>query len=58
MNEVNLQIFLAALQGLIANPTFFGYQYQGSPEAAVEFARSCVKAAYNNNPNQTYPNVT
>ena len=58
MNEVKLQIFLAALQGFIANPNFFGFQYQGSPEAAVEFAQGCVSAAYNNNPDQTYLSVT
>lgn len=59
MNDnVNLQIFLAALQGYIANKDFHGPVSQGSPEAAVEFARACVRAAYNNNPNQYNPILT
>lgn len=44
--EANSAIFLAALQGICANPNFFGPQFQQSPQAAVEFAQACVRAAY------------
>lgn len=56
--DVNLQIFLAALQGYIANKDFRGPTSPGSPKAAVEFARECVRAAYNNNPNRSEPTLT
>lgn len=36
------QIFCAALTGFIANKDFHGVYYQGSPEAAVEFAKEVV----------------
>lgn len=58
MNEDNMRIFLAALQGFIANKDFHGSVSQGSPEAAVEFARACVRAAYNNDPKRTFPLIT
>lgn len=45
-SDANAAIFLAALQGISANPNFFGSAFQSSPEAAVEFARACVRAAY------------
>jgi len=38
-------IFRAALQGICANPEFFGAIYQGSPRAAVDFAKDIVRAA-------------
>jgi hypothetical protein len=57
-NNVNLQIFLAALQGYIANKDFRGATSPGSPKAAVDFARECVKAAYNYNPNQSEPTLS
>lgn len=38
-------IFCAALQGICANPAFFGGEYQGSPNAAIEFADRVVLAA-------------
>ncbi len=38
-------IFIAAIQGICANPHFIDtYQFQGSPEAAVEFANKVVLA--------------
>lgn len=39
------EIFCAALQGICANPSFFGALFQQSPQAAVEFADSVVIAA-------------
>jgi hypothetical protein len=54
MNEDNMRIFLAALQGFVSNKDF----HQGSPEAAVEFARACVRAAYGNDPYRSFPLVT
>jgi len=57
-NDVNLQIFLAALQGYISNKNFHGPTSQGSPKAAVDFARECVRAAYNYNPNQSQPTLS
>lgn len=38
-------IFLAAIQGICANPHFFGAIYQGSPSAAVAFAQEVVSEA-------------
>jgi hypothetical protein len=38
-------IFTAAVQGICANPHFFGPLLQQSPRAAVEFAREVVAAA-------------
>lgn len=36
------QIFCAALQGIIANPEFFGPEYQGRIDLAINFADSVV----------------
>lgn len=38
-------IFNAALTGICANPNFFGHSFQGSPQAAVEFANEVTLAA-------------
>lgn len=38
-------VFCAALQGICANPAFFGPIFQQSPTAAVEFADAVVLAA-------------
>ena len=58
MNEDNMRIFLAALQGFVSNKDFHGPLSQGSPEAAIEFARACVRAAYGNDPYRSFPLVT
>ncbi len=55
-SDANASIFLAALQGICANPNFFGPIFQQSPNAAVEFAQACVRAAYGNNRDRQYPN--
>lgn len=38
-------IFLAALQGIVANPNFFGPILQGEPASAVRFAQDVLAAA-------------
>lgn len=38
-------VFLAALQGICANPHFFGAIHQGSPNAAVTFAKEVLAEA-------------
>lgn len=35
------RIFEAALSGIVANPQFFGPEYQGRPDLAVDFALRC-----------------
>ncbi|MGYP003406214017 len=57
-SDATASIFLAALQGICANPNFFGPIFQQSPEAAVEFARACVRAAYNGDQDKQYPDWT
>ncbi len=54
-HDANASIFLAALQGICANPAFFGPLFQQSPKAAVEFAQACVRASYKNETDD-YPN--
>lgn len=44
IHDFNQAVFLAALQGITANPHFFGSLYQQDPRAAVEFAVQCVQA--------------
>lgn len=40
------QIFCAALTGICANPHFIDtHQFQGNPDAAVDFANKIVEAA-------------
>lgn len=39
---MNEKVFLAALQGIISNPTFFGAFMQGNAQAAIDFARDCA----------------
>ena len=58
INHESMQIFCAALQGLIASEHFHGSLYQGSPIAAVKFARSVVRAAWNDNPKGHGPIIT
>jgi hypothetical protein len=53
--DASISIFLAALQGICANPVFFGPTFQGLPSAAVEFAQSCVRASYRDDPERAYP---
>lgn len=40
--DIQERIFCAALAGVCANRMFFGSEMQGSPKAAVDFARSVV----------------
>jgi hypothetical protein len=44
-SEFAREVFCAALQGILANPGFFGPLFQQSPEAAVEFADQVVLRA-------------
>lgn len=39
-------VYLAALNGIIANPQFFGPLFQQSPQAAVDFAAKVVACAF------------
>lgn len=43
-------VFLAALNGIISNPNFFGAIFQQSPQAAVDFASLVVEAAFGDDP--------
>lgn len=47
-------VFLAALAGIIANPTFFGPVMQGAPSAAVEFASEVVRVAFGDAPEDPF----
>lgn len=58
MNEANLKIFCAALQGYVANRHFHESVSQGEPQAAVAFARAVVRAAHNDNPASQEPMIT
>ena len=44
-------VFNAALTGIIANPQFFSFQFQQSPQAAVDFASEVVARAFQDPPN-------
>lgn len=44
-NPLLVQIFCAAITGIVANKFFDGPLMQGSPDAAVEFADRVVVAA-------------
>lgn len=55
----NLAIFCAALQGYLAaqaHPS--SHDLSDAPRAAVEFARKCVRAAYNDKPDSVLPDLT
>lgn len=53
--EKNLAIFCAALQGYVANPNFYPTVSNPDAEAAVAFARMCVREAHNNKPEAPDP---
>ncbi len=58
MDDTNLKIYCAALQGITSNPEFFGPLMQQSPELASEFARRCVRAAYRHDGKRAFPDIT
>ncbi len=49
--QVNLQIFCAALNGFVASSS------ESTEVGAVEFARNCVRLSYSNDPERKFPDL-